>query len=297
MSSVLRIEDLIPEWARNFYSKRLRSLSEVFGVEKPIIGMVHLMPLPGSPAYEGWTMDTIIENALRDAETLVENGVDGLIVENMWDLPYHVGKNVPPEEMTAHAVAAREVVKSVGVPVGITVVHNGGRVALGIAKAAGAKFIRVCLYTGAMVWDTGEFDHGNAAELTRLRKALYAEDIKFFADVYKKHAVMFPGITPRTHAIWTDFYMADALIVTGRMTGSPPDETLVKEVKEAVGESVPVLIGSGLNPENAKLLLKYADGAIVGTYFKYKGITQNPVDPKRVQRLMKIVKEMRGRRD
>jgi len=267
-------------------------LKEMFGVEKPIIGMVHLMPLPGSPGYEGWDMNVIVENALRDAKVLVENGVNGLIVENMWDLPYFVGKNVPPEEIAAHAVAAREVVKSVNVPVGITVIHNGGRVALGIAKAAGAKFIRVCLYTGAMVWDTGEFDHGNAAELMRLRKALYAEDIKFFADVYKKHAVMFPGIDPKTHATWTDFYMADAVIVTGRMTGSPPDPELVKEVKEVVGET-PVLIGSGLNPENAKQLLKYADGAIVGTYFKVKGLTQNPVDPGRVRKLMWVVEEIR----
>jgi len=288
----VKVEDLIPEWAKKFYGKRLRSLKEMFDVEKPIIGMVHLMPLPGSPAYEGWDMNVIVENALRDAKVLVENGVNGLIVENMWDLPYFVGKNVPPEEIAAHAVAAREVVKSVNVPVGITVIHNGGRVALGIAKAAGAKFIRVCLYTGAMVWDTGEFDHGNAAELMRLRKALYAEDIKFFADVYKKHAVMFPGIDPKTHAVWTDFYMADAVIVTGRMTGSPPDPALVKEVKEVVGET-PVIIGSGLNPENAKQLLKYADGAIVGTYFKVKGLTQNPVDPERVRKLMSVVEEIR----
>lgn len=57
----------------------------MFGVNKPIIGMVHLMPLPGAPAYEGW-IDVVIDYALRDAKTLVENGVDGLIVENMWNI-------------------------------------------------------------------------------------------------------------------------------------------------------------------------------------------------------------------
>jgi len=289
----VRVEDLIPEWARKFFGKRLRSLSELFGVEKPIIGMVHLMPLPGSPAYEGWSMDVVVESALRDAKALVEGGVDGLIVENMWDLPYFAGKNIPPEEIAAHAVAAREVVKAVNVPVGITVIHNGGRAALAIAKAAGAKFIRVCLYTGALVWDTGELDHGNAAELMRLRKMLYADDIKFFVDVNKKHAVMFPGIDVETHAIWSDFYLADALIVTGRMTGEPPSVELIKRVKSAV-KDVPVLVGSGLNPDNAKTLLTYADGAIVGTYFKYKGVTQNPVDPERVAKLMKIVRELRS---
>ncbi len=60
--------------------------------------MVHLMPLPGSPAHEGWDMDAIIENAIRDARALVENGVDGIIVENMWDLLYYVGSRIPSEE-------------------------------------------------------------------------------------------------------------------------------------------------------------------------------------------------------
>lgn len=285
-------EDFMEEWAKEFYSKRLKNLKEIFKVDKPIIGMVHLIPLPGSPAYNGWSMDTVIEKALRDARTLVENGVDGLIVENMWDLPYYVAKEVPPEEMTAHAVAAREVVKSFDVPVGITVIHNGGRVALAIAKAAGAKFIRDCLLTGSYLWDTGQLDHGNATELLRMRKWLYAEDIKIFADVYKKHAVTFPGIDPETHAIWSDFYMADALIVTGRMTGQETPLELVERVKKAAPDR-PILIGSGLNPDNALKLLKVADGAIVGTYFKYGGITQNPVDPERVRKLMNVVKKLR----
>jgi len=144
---------LIPTWARNFFSKRLRNLKDLFGVEKPIIGMVHLMPLPGSPAYEGWSMEEIISYGIKDAENLIEGGVDGIIVENMWDLPYYAGADrIPPEEIAAHAVAAHEIIKEVNVPAGITVIHNGGRVALSIAKASGAKFIRVCLYTGAAVW-------------------------------------------------------------------------------------------------------------------------------------------------
>ena len=280
------------EWAREFYAKRLESFEQLFGVKKPIIGMVHLPPLPGAPAYRGESIDEIIKFALEDAKELVEGGVDGLMVENMWDLPYYVGKNVPPEEMTAQAVAARAVVEEVDVPVGINVVHNGGRVTLAIAKASGAKFIRVCLLTGAMVWDTGEFDHGCAAELLRVRKMLYAEDIKIFADINKKHAVMFPGIDLKTHAEWCEFYMADALIVTGRMTGSPPRVEDLKEVKEFLPHR-PLLVGSGSNAENIAKFLQYADGAIVGTYFKKHGIAQNRVDVDRVKKFMEIVKRLR----
>ncbi|MFP3131606.1 MAG: BtpA/SgcQ family protein [Nitrososphaeria archaeon] len=284
--------EYMEEWAKKFYSKRIKDLKEMFKVDKPIIGMVHLLPMPGSPAYEGWSMDVIEKKAISDAKALVENGIDGLIVENMWDLPYFVGKEVPPEEMTAHAVIARTIVKEFKVPVGITVIHNGGRVALAIAKAAGASFIRDCLLTGSYLWDTGTLDHGNAAEVLRMRKWLYADDIKIFADVYKKHAVTFPGIDPETHAIWNNFYMADALIVTGRMTGQEPPVELIKRVKRAAPDR-PVLIGSGLSSQNAEKLLSVADGAIVGTSLKYDGITQNPVDPKRVSELMSIVKKLR----
>lgn len=102
------------------------------------------------------------------------------------------------------------------------------------------------MYTGSLIWDTGQIDHGNATELMRLRKLLHAWDIRFFADVYKKHAVTFPGITPEIHANWTDFYLADAIIVTGRMTGIEPELDLLKTVKRTVGET-PVIIGSGAN--------------------------------------------------
>lgn len=280
------------EWANRFYGKRLSSLKELFNVNKPIIGMVHLPPLPGAPAYEGETIEYIIDFALKDASALIEGGVDGLIVENMWDLPYYVGENVPPEEIAAQAVVTREVVKMSNVPVGVNVIHNGGRVTLAIAKASGAKFIRVCLLTGALIWDTGEFDHGCAAELLRMRKILYAEDIRIFADVCKKHAVMFPGINLKTHAIWCNFYMADALIVSGTMTGIPPKVEDIVEVKKAVPER-PVILGSGVNLSNVKLFLEHADGAIVGTYFKANGITQNPVDVNRVKKFMRVVKELR----
>lgn len=289
------LERTVSGWAKRFYSKRMFSITDLFGNDKAIIGMVHLLPLPGSPAYEGWGIEEIEDHALRDAVTLEEGGVDGLIVENMWDLPYYSGwRRIPPEEVASHSVVARHIVRNTSLPVGITVIHNGGRAALGIAKAAGAKFVRVCLYVGAAVWDTGELDHGNAADLMRLRKMLYAEDVRFFVDVVKKHSVVFPGIDLETHATWADFYLADAIIVTGRMTGEPPTPEDVRRVKEVVGDT-PVLVGSGLTPENAEKLLAHADGAIVGTYFKVNGLTQNPVDPERVRRLMDVVRRIRGR--
>ena len=278
-------------WKDRLDSLRLKSLKEMFGVEKPIIGMIHLLPLPGSPGYDFYGMDAVIEHALRDAEALISGGVDALMVENMWDLPYYVGADVPPEEMTAQAVAARAIVEAVDAPVGINVIHNGGRVTLSIAVAAGADFIRVCLLTGARVWDTGEFDRGCAAELLRWRKNLGAEHIKLFADVDKKHSVAFPGIDLATHIEWTEFYLADALIVSGKMTGAAPELEKVRRARELTTR--PILMGSGTTIDNIAEFLQYADGAIVGTALKVNGIAENLVDVERVKMYMEAVRMIR----
>jgi len=255
------------------------------------MGMVHVWPLPGAPGYTGYGMQTIIDHALQDAEALVEGGVDGLVVENMWDLPYYVGSEVKPEAMTAQAVAAAEVVKRFPLPVGINVIHNGGPVCLAIAVAAGARFIRVCLLTGARLWDTGELDHGCAAELLRKRKELHAEHIHIFADVDKKHSVAFPGLDLATHIVWTEFYGADAVIVSGRMTGSAPDLEDVRETKRRATR--PVLIGSGADEKNIAAFLQHADGVIVGSSLKKDGVMENPVDPERVKRFLQAVRAVR----
>jgi membrane complex biogenesis BtpA family protein len=282
----------MPEWKQERDRPRLRSLADLFPAPKPVIGMVHLWPLPGAPGYTGYGMQVIVEHALRDAEALVQGGVDGLVVENMWDLPYYVGNDVKPEAMTAQAVAAAEVVNSFPVPVGINVIHNGGVVCLAIAVAAGARFIRVCILTGARVWDTGEFDHGCAAELMRKRKELAADGIHIFADVDKKHSVPFPGIDLQTHIQWTEFYGADALIVSGKFTGNAPDVEKVREAKRLATR--PVLIGSGCSAENAAAFLPYADGIIVGTSLKRDGVMENAVDAARVSALMEKVRAVRG---
>ena len=282
----------MPEWKQEMDRPRLRSLADLFPAPKPVIGMVHLWPLPGAPGYTGYGMQVIVEHALRDAEALVQGGVDGLVVENMWDLPYYVGNDVKPEAMTAQAVAAAEVVKNFPVPVGINVIHNGGVVCLAIAVAAGARFIRVCILTGARVWDTGDFDHGCAAQLMRKRKELAADRIHIFADVDKKHSVPFPGIDLQTHIQWTEFYGADALIVSGKFTGNAPDVEKVREAKRLATR--PVLIGSGCSAENAATFLQYADGIIVGSSLKRDGVMENAVDATRVSALMEKVRAVRG---
>jgi membrane complex biogenesis BtpA family protein len=284
-------------WKEHLDSIRLGALVDLFGVQKPIIGMVHLWPLPGAPGYGGYGIGTILDHARRDAEVLLEGGVDGLIVENMWDLPYYAGADVPLEAATAQAVAARSIVEMCSqleapVPVGINVIHNGAAAELAIAVAAGADFVRVCILTGARLWDTGGLDQGCAPILLRRRKELGAEGIKLFADVDKKHSIPFPGLDLETHIEWTEFYRADALIISGRMTGAAPPIDKVRRAKEVATR--PILMGSGTNAENIAEFLQYADGAIVGSSLKSEGMAENPVDVERVRRYMRAVKALRS---
>ena len=162
-------------------------------------------------------------------------------------------------------------------------IHNGGNVNLAIAIASGASFIRVCNLTGARLWDTGELDPGCAADLLRSRKRLYAEHVKIFADVDKKHSVPFPGIDLQTHIEWTEYFWADALVVSGRMSGNAPGIDKVRKAKELARQ--PVILGSGTDPDNIEQLIEIADGAIVGSGLKFDGYGPNAVDPKRVKRL------------
>jgi uncharacterized protein len=278
-------------WKKRMDGLRIGSLVELFAVEKPVIGMVHLWPLPGSPGYAGHDMAAILDHARRDTETLLEGGVDGLIVENMWDVPYYVGDDVKIESVAAQAVAAHRIREMADVPVGVNVIHNGWQAELAIAVAARLDFMRVCILTGARLWDTGGLNHGCAADLLRRRRELGAEQVKLFADVDKKHSVPFPGLDLETHIEWTEFYGADALIVSGRMTGDAPQLDKVRRAREAAKR--PILMGSGTTADNIADFLRYADGAIVGTSLKVDGIGENPVDLQRVRSYMEKVKAVR----
>jgi len=274
-----------PIWKSHLDALQISSLADIFRTAKPVIGMVHCWPMPGAPGYQGYGMRDIIRHAQSDAEALIAGGCDGIIVENMWDIPFRAGAHIPPESIAAHAVVAAAVREVCPLPMGINLVHNGGVALLAIAIAARAEFIRVCMFTGAGVWDAGSFDEGCAADLVRRRSELHAESIKILADVDKKHSVRFPGIDLATHIEWTRFFGADALIVSGRMTGDAPDLGKVREAKALAGDR-PIIIGSGADAGNIAAFMSVADGVIVGSSIKVGGAIAEPVDVERVKRFV-----------
>jgi predicted TIM-barrel enzyme len=109
--------------------------------------------------------------------------------------------------------------------------------------------------------------------------------------VDKKHSVPFTGINLSTHIAWTEFYGADALIVSGRMTGEAPELEEVREARELAHR--PVLIGSGADEKNITAFLRHADGVIVGSSLKKDNVMENPVDVARVRRFVDAVRALR----
>lgn len=250
------------------------------------VGVVHLPATPGAPRYGG-SMHAVLERAAEDARALAENGADALIVENFGDAPFF-GERVPPETVAALALALDVVRREAGsLPLGVNVLRNDARAALGICAAAGASFVRVNVHVGAMLTDQGLLE-GRAAATLRER-ARIAPDVVIAADVHVKHAVPLAGERLEDAARETfQRGLADVLIVTGARTGSPPSDDELERVRERVPEA-PLWIGSGLSAENAGRLARLADGAVVGTSLKRDGRVSEPVDPARVARLRSVL--------
>ena len=250
---------------------------------KRIIGMLHLLALPGSPRYAG-DLARLREDLFRDADALAVGGVHALMMENFGDVPFHTGR-VPTHviaQMTALAAAVRS---RFDLPLGINVLRNDGCGALAVAHAAGADFIRVNVLCGARVTDQGIIQ-GIAHELLRDRALLRAEHIRIFADVDVKHSA---ALARRPIEDEVDDTLArglaDALIVSGAGTGKQTDPGKVQQVKWAA-RNTPVFIGSGVTEQTIASLLPHADGFIVGTALKRDGVATNPVDVARVKALI-----------
>jgi len=260
-------------------------------IRPALIGVVHLRALPGAPRAQQ-PLQAVIEFAVRDARALQLGGCNALIVENFGDVPFHP-QSVPAETIAALSAALLSIRAAVhGLPLGVNVLRNDARAALGIAAALDLDFFRVNVHTGAAVTDQGIIE-GRAHETLRERARLGAR-AAILADAQVKHATplsresLAEAVADIAHRS-----LADAVIVSGRATGSPPTPEAVAQAALAAG-SVPVLLGSGLTQENARELLEHASGAIVGTSLKRGGDVAERVDLARVKKLAALFRSLRS---
>lgn len=254
---------------------------------KQIIGVVHLLPLPGSPCASN-SFEEVIARALLDAQALRDGGVDLVIIENFGDAPFVRG-SVDPHVVSMMTVIGMKL-RELGLELGINVLRNDARTALAIAASIGASLIRINVHTGAAWTDQGLIQ-GEAYQTLLYKKQLGvdAERIQIAADIMVKHATP-AGTRSMIDAAKDTVYRgrADSIIVTGAATGATIDIKELIELRSAL-PGVSIMIGSGVNAENVLEIMKYADGAIVGTYFHTDGDLSKPLDVNRVRALMSLV--------
>jgi hypothetical protein len=270
--------------------KAFGGLDSEFWARRPLIGMVHLGPLPGSARYDPveLPLDAVLERARADARALVGAGADALLVENRGDIPF-AKSAVPPHTIAAmtRAVFAVRTVAGEDVPVGVNVLRNDVLSAIAIAHVTGARFVRISVYIGAVVTDQGVIE-GAAREAVLYRKELGA-DVAIWADVFTRHAAQLgePSQMQLEDRARDAVYrgLADTLIVPGADA-----EAVAQAVRSVPG--TPVLIGSGFDTASAATLLGAgAVGAIVGTSLKAGGGSVTaPVEASRVRGLREAMK-------
>ncbi|MBN1449359.1 MAG: BtpA/SgcQ family protein [Bacteroidetes bacterium] len=240
-----------------------------------LIGMVHLLPLPGAPGYGGSRMN-ILDRARRDAINLQNAGFDAVLVENYGDAPFartDAGKHVTAD-MTAVVCA---LLQEIDIPIGVQVLRNDIDAGLAIAGATGAGFVRVNVHTGAMQTDQGVIE-GRAHDTLRLRRCIDAMHVHILADVFVKHAVPLAPTSIRNAVRDTvERGLADGIIISGSGTGEAADLEDVRHATEST--AAPVYVGSGVRLETLAETLALAHGIIVGTAIKTGRITAAPVDP------------------
>lgn len=235
-----------------------------------LIGMVHLPPLPGAPYASIDSLASTVAQAREEAQALERAGFPAVMVENFGDAPFYPSR-VPRVTVAAMTRVLTDLASSVGIPLGVNVLRNDGESALEIAAITGATFVRINVLVGAMVTDQGVIE-GRAFEVARLRAQLCPQ-VAVLADVMVKHAQPL-GHLPDTKQLVQDTLLragADAVIVSGTGTGQPVDLDRLNQV-QAAAAGAPVLIGSGADAHNIKMLVANgASGAIVGSSLKTNG--------------------------
>lgn len=260
--------------------------------EKIAIGMVHLLPLPGTLHYGG-DFQAIVNQAVSDAKKLEEAEFDALIVENVNDAPFEYD-GMTPLQLYSLAIVCDHVRRNISIPMGIDACGESIQ-GLYIGALTGASFVRVPYFVDIRVGQNGLINpNGYQAVLTRKRAGL--EHIRILADVQVKHTYpLCDNIPVEASANWAKAVGADAIIVTGLATGMETPIETMQRVKAAV--NLPVVVGSGMNAKNACKQFEFCDGAIIGTAVKEHGSLMCPVDKEQAVAFMEAVKEAKHETD
>ena len=259
------------------------TLKNIFKKERNIIiGALHFAPLPGYKECPG--IKVILENALKDLRAFEEGGVDGVIIENNYDIPHT--EKVSKETVAAMTYLGEKLKEKTRLPIGVSVLWNDHEASISIAKTIGGKFVRIPVFVDTAKTAYGIME-GKWKEVTAYQEKIKAKNVALFTDIHVKHAEIISKMSIVESAHMAIQKGSDALIITGKWTGDAPDLEELKKVKQTV-KKFPILIGSGVDKKNIQELLRHANGVIVSTSLKKGGVKTGEINIKAwQQRIMK----------
>jgi membrane complex biogenesis BtpA family protein len=263
-------------------------LHRLFGVDKPIIAMLHLPAMPGRPRHDRVAgMSHLVDSVGRDLEALQGAGVDGFLFCNEADLPYQIG--VGPEAVAGMAAVIGEVRSRLSRPFGVDLVWDP-IASLAVARATGASFVRE-VFTGVFESDLGIMRPDFGA-IAAYREHIAASSVAMFSNITPEFASSLGNRSLAARARSAAFLGVDAILISGQITGTATNLRELLEAKAAVPD-MPVLANTGVRAETVDEVLAVADGLFVGTSLKRDGVTWNAVDPERASRFMTAVHRVR----
>lgn len=271
-------------------------IKDIFNKRKPVIGMVHVKPLPGTGKYaksQYQSVAEILESALKDAKALKEGGIHGLIIENAGSGPYQIGEHIDPIETAMLSVIAARIWRETKLPFGISMSVNGVKQAVAVAKASNGSFVRATGWVNGYYSSAG-FVSPCAAACVRYRKLVNGENIRVFADIQVKNGshIFIQDKTLEEQALDARAACADAVILTGNKTGLRPDMAQLERLKKTV--RLPLVVGSGVTADNLNELYPYAEAFIVGTGFKEHKRIEEQILVERVREFMDEYEKLGG---
>ncbi|QTQ12991.1 BtpA/SgcQ family protein [Treponema parvum] len=250
---------------------------------KLLVGMVHLLPLPGTYRSKN-TIKTVIERAVTDAKILESCGFGAILIENedLCNSP-----KMTKLQFASMSIVVNIISNTVLIPVGVTCGCTNYEESLSIAFICGCDFIRTPIFVDTLVNYNGVIAPCSS-QLITYRKQIGAEKIKVFADIQVKHYHMLDkSIDITESALWAQRQGADAIVVTGTSTGVETKIDDIERVKKQV--DIPVAVGSGVSDCNIKEQAKFADIFIIGTNIRKNGKMSEPIDSSKASKIIKAL--------
>lgn len=263
-------------------------MKEIFGTDKPVIGMLHLMAMPTDPKYDrDGGVNAVLERARKDLHSLQDGGIDGIIFCNEFSIPYI--SNVRTVTVATMARIIGELKSEVTVPFGVHVATDPYKT-FDLAAATGAQFVRETFF-GAYVGDYG-ISNIEVGEIERHRYEVGCENVRTLATFIPEGGSPLDSrpIEQMVKSINHNWH-PDALLVYGVHAGSAIDNSLLEKIRTSC--DTPAFASNGVNEDTVVDTLKVCDGCIVATSLKVDGKFYNETDVNRVKRLMDKAKAYR----